>query len=159
MKKLFLLIAFSASLAGKNFAQGKLIAQQIDGKYVITANVDSLLAEANLILKLKQNISGKLTQVSIVEHYLAKISSKFYCIKFTNSEQNIKLVQVLVATQGMLKTVQSSLDAGESITCAGCRKGCDPKPYVDKDNTIEFYCSECTSGTTSDCKKNVTTHN
>jgi len=135
-------------------AQGKVIGENKDGQFVLTVDSDSLLLSANKILK-GQGFTSKLNSVSLNEGTIENSSQKYYYIKFVNKENSIKLVQLLDFTNGRFSTIQSTLESGISVSCSGCRKGCDPKRYVDKDNQIEFYCSECTLGDTKDCKKSI----
>jgi hypothetical protein len=155
MKKFTLSITVIILFAGQLFSQGKTIGRNVDGKYAITVNNDSLIKVANMMLK-KQNITANLTTVCIKEDVVKNTTNKYYYVLFTNSENTIKVAQLLVFDGGQFKTVHNSLEAGETVTCSGCRKGCDPKRYIDKDLQIEFYCSDCTLGSTSDCKKTVT---
>lgn len=130
------------------------IGENQNGKYVITVNEEDLIKAANKILKI-QEITQNLTKVSINEDFVDNTNQNYYYIKFTNDDNSIKLVQLL-NLEGNNFTL---LKGASTVTCSGCRKGCDPKRYLDKDGQVEFYCSDCTLGDTKDCKKSVTQSN
>ncbi len=136
-------------------AQGKFVGESKNGAFILTVNADSLIKSANQIAK-KQGLTPSLVSVSINEGLVDKTKQTYYYIKFVNEDNSIKLIQLLNFANGRFAILQSTLEGGTSVSCSGCRKGCDPKRYIDKDNQIEFYCSECTLGDTKDCKKSVT---
>ena len=146
-----LLLPFSAL---KCKSQHTIIGTNHSGAIEITVSKDSLISVANKILK-KQQISGILNSVSILEEVVEKSNEKYYCIKFTNSDASIKMVQLLREEKGNFYLLRPTLEGGSSVTCSGCRRGCDPKRYLDADGQVEFYCSDCTWGDTKDCKKSV----
>lgn len=150
MKMLIFLFFILFHSVSSCFAQTK-IGENQNGKYVITANETDLLNAANKILK-SQEISQNLTKVSIVENFVDKTNEKYYAVKFTNDDNSTKLVSLLNLEGNNFYLLKGT----KTVSCSGCRKGCDPKRYVDIDGKIEFYCSDCTWGDTKDCKKSVT---
>lgn len=153
----FLILAFSILISSVNQckSQNKIIGERVNDQNVITVSKDSLINAANNILK-EQNLSANLTDVSIQEDYIDNTNQKYYYVRFTNNDFTIKLVQLLNEDKGNFYLLHSTLERGTNVSCSGCRKGCDPKRYVDADGQIEFYCSDCTWGDTKDCKKTVT---
>jgi len=155
MKILLLTYIILASSITQCKSQNKVIGEIQNGRFIVTVNKDSLVKSANNILK-EQKLTPNLTKVTIEEGVVDKTTQKCYYVRFTNDNTDIKLVQLLSEKSGKFSILQSTMERGASVSCSGCRKGCDPKPYVDKDNQIEFYCSDCTLGDTRDCKKTST---
>jgi hypothetical protein len=154
MKVFLLTIYLTTSLLSTCQSQEKILGEIIDGKNVITVDQDSLLKIGNKILK-GQKIFGTLSNVTIEKDIIEGTENTYYYLQFTSSDNTIKLVQLLNEVSGKFGTLQSTLESGTSVSCSGCRRGCDPKRYIDKDGQIEFYCSDCTFGETKDCKKSV----
>ena len=154
MKNLILLF-LPIFLTNQCKSQGKVIGLVENGQFVITVNSDSILVAVNNIVK-KQGLKPDLTNLSIIEGIVDKTNQKYYAIKFSNADNTKKMVQLLTLDNARLAILHSTLEEGASITCSGCRAGCDPKRYVDKDNTIQFYCNDCTLGDTKNCTKTVT---
>jgi len=85
-----------------------------------------------------QKIHGTLINVTIEKDVIEGTENTYYCIQFISSDITIKLVQLLNEGSGKFGTLQSTLESGTSVTCSGCRKGCDPKRNIDKDGQFEF---------------------
>ena len=153
MKLFIYTLATLIVLMNKSFAQPKIVGEVQDETFFITANRDSLIEVANKILE-TQNTDATLTNVNIKRDAVNERDEIYYYLLFSNRNETIKLAQILKEEDGKLLTLKSSLAEEMSTTCSGCKTGCDPKLYVDKDKTTRMYCSDCKSGK-KDCTKTV----
>lgn len=154
MKTLFLGFLLLALFVKNSNSQNVAVGYIEHAEIVVRVDKDSLLKSATEVLH-KQSIFSTLTTLRILKGLVENTKEQYYYICCTNPDSSIKFVQLLKEEKGKLLLLQPTLEAGKSVSCSGCSKGCDPKAYSDKDGQIEFSCGKCSSGKSKDCKKTV----
>ena len=124
MKKLFLSLITIVLIGVNTFAQDKIIGEDRNGEFVITANLDYVLDAWNNLLT-NQKIDTKLETLAIKSGKFENTGEDYFILIAYNKDKSTK-VACMIISFGIFFHL-SELEFTTTVTCSGCVEGCDPE--------------------------------
>lgn len=153
MKNVFFILTLLISCTLTVYAQN-VIGKISDGKYIITMNINEIKSTGEALLA-QQGITAKLTSFEILQDRVEGTDDIYYFLLVQTDNNNIKLATTLSLKNGSFYPEGKYLFSG-SVTCSGCRKGCNPRHEKSSDGITDWYCTSCTKGVAGTCTKTTT---